>query len=123
MPTKLDEAREQLARANRMIANEGVLDAFGHVSIRHPGRPDRYLMSRNRSPAIVERALRYAPACALVAIIVPSVLTRDHEVFLSVRNYQLWAVVVGTLVFIRYRNMLALMGVVMGVFTALRLLA
>ena len=81
------------------------------------------LPARFGMPAIVERALRYAPACALVAIIVPSVLTRDHEVFLSVRNYQLWAVVVGTLVFIRYRNMVALMGVVMGVFTALRLLA
>lgn len=81
------------------------------------------LPARFELPDLVERALRYAPACALVAIIVPSVLTRDHQVFVSVRNYQMWAVVLGTLVFLRFRNMLTLMIVVMGVFTALRLLA
>ena len=31
--TRLDQARDVLARANRIIANEGVLDAFGHVSM------------------------------------------------------------------------------------------
>lgn len=54
MPYKLIEAREQLARANRMIANEGVLDAFGHVTLRHPTDPGRYLMSRSRAPELVE---------------------------------------------------------------------
>ena len=54
MPNKLIEAREQLARANRMIANEGVLDAFGHVTLRHPTDPGRYLMSRSRAPELVE---------------------------------------------------------------------
>jgi ribulose-5-phosphate 4-epimerase/fuculose-1-phosphate aldolase len=54
VPNKLDEARVQLARANRMIANEGVLDAFGHVTIRHPSDPGRYLMSRSRAPELVE---------------------------------------------------------------------
>ena len=54
VPNKLDEAREQVARANRMIANEGVLDAFGHVTIRHPSDPGRYLMSRSRAPELVE---------------------------------------------------------------------
>ena len=54
MPNKLDEAREQLARANRMIANEGVLDAFGHVTMRHPTDPGRYLMSRSRGPELVQ---------------------------------------------------------------------
>ena len=46
MPINLAEARDQVARANRMIANEGVLDAFGHVTMRHPTDPGRYLMSR-----------------------------------------------------------------------------
>jgi HCOMODA/2-hydroxy-3-carboxy-muconic semialdehyde decarboxylase len=50
----LAEARELLARANRMIANEGVLDAFGHVTMRHPTDPSRYLMSRSRSPELVQ---------------------------------------------------------------------
>ena len=54
VPNKLDEAREQLARANRMIANEGVLDAFGHVTMRHPSDPGRYLMSRSRAPELVQ---------------------------------------------------------------------
>ena len=51
---KLADAREVLARANRMIANEGVLDAFGHVSMRHPGDPTRYLLSRSRAPELVQ---------------------------------------------------------------------
>ena len=37
-----------------MLANEGVLDAFGHVSMRHPADPGRYLLSRSRSPALIE---------------------------------------------------------------------
>jgi HCOMODA/2-hydroxy-3-carboxy-muconic semialdehyde decarboxylase len=51
---KLDEARKLVARANRMIANEGVLDAFGHVTMRHPTDPKRYLMSRSRAPELVQ---------------------------------------------------------------------
>jgi ribulose-5-phosphate 4-epimerase/fuculose-1-phosphate aldolase len=50
----LDEARAKLALANRIIAREGVLDAFGHVSLRHPGDPGRYLLPRSRSPELVE---------------------------------------------------------------------
>ena len=50
----LDQAREALARANRIIANEGVLDAFGHVSLRHPRDPERYLISRSRGPELVQ---------------------------------------------------------------------
>jgi ribulose-5-phosphate 4-epimerase/fuculose-1-phosphate aldolase len=54
VPNKVDEARAQVARANRIIANEGVLDAFGHVSMRHPTDPGRYLISRSRAPELVE---------------------------------------------------------------------
>src|SRR5262249_21700640 len=39
-----------------MLANEGVLDAFGHVSLRYPTDPGRYLLSRSRSPGLVEAA-------------------------------------------------------------------
>jgi ribulose-5-phosphate 4-epimerase/fuculose-1-phosphate aldolase len=56
MSTDLNEARYQLAIANRIVAHEGVIDAFGHVSIRHPGDPSRYLLSRSRSPELVEPA-------------------------------------------------------------------
>jgi len=51
--TDLAEARRELALANRIVANEGVLDAFGHVSMRHPGNPNHYLLSRSRAPELV----------------------------------------------------------------------
>ena len=54
MPDDLSDVRYQVALANRMLGNEGVLDAFGHVSVRHPGDPGRYLLSRSRSPAVIE---------------------------------------------------------------------
>jgi HCOMODA/2-hydroxy-3-carboxy-muconic semialdehyde decarboxylase len=45
----------QLVIANRILANEGVVDAYGHVSMRHPGHPERYLLACSRSPELVER--------------------------------------------------------------------
>ncbi len=42
-----------LAAASRILAKQGVVDAFGHVSIRHPDAPDRFLMSRALAPALV----------------------------------------------------------------------
>jgi ribulose-5-phosphate 4-epimerase/fuculose-1-phosphate aldolase len=44
---------EELALANRIVANEGIIDAFGHVSMRHPDNPNRYLLSRSRAPELV----------------------------------------------------------------------
>ncbi|MFZ0422682.1 MAG: class II aldolase/adducin family protein [Xanthobacteraceae bacterium] len=54
MSEALDAARYELALANRIIAHEGVLDGFGHVSIRHPHDPSRYLLARSRSPELIE---------------------------------------------------------------------
>ena len=48
------EALEELVTANRILAREGVVDSFGHVSIRHPDHPDRYLLSRARAPECIE---------------------------------------------------------------------
>jgi ribulose-5-phosphate 4-epimerase/fuculose-1-phosphate aldolase len=53
MADALDEAKKQVALGNRILANEGVLDAFGHVSMRHPRDPSRYLLSRSRAPELV----------------------------------------------------------------------
>jgi len=44
---------KDLALANRILAHEGVVDAFGHVSMRHPERPERFFMSRSRAPELV----------------------------------------------------------------------
>jgi HCOMODA/2-hydroxy-3-carboxy-muconic semialdehyde decarboxylase len=46
----------QLVIANRILANEGVVDAYGHVSMRHPDHPERYLLACSRSPELVEAA-------------------------------------------------------------------
>jgi len=47
------ELIEDLAAASRILAAQGVVDGFGHVSMRHPSAPDRYLMSRSLAPARV----------------------------------------------------------------------
>lgn len=50
------ELIEDLAAASRILAAQGVVDGFGHVSLRHPTVPDRYLMSRSIAPARVTPA-------------------------------------------------------------------
>ena len=42
-----------LAAASRILAAQGVVDGFGHVSMRHPQAPDRYFMARSIAPALV----------------------------------------------------------------------
>ncbi len=50
----LTQVLDELVTANRILAREGVVDSFGHVSIRHSDRPDRYLLSRARAPECIE---------------------------------------------------------------------
>jgi HCOMODA/2-hydroxy-3-carboxy-muconic semialdehyde decarboxylase len=54
MADTLAQAKHDLAVANRIVSHEGIIDAFGHVSVRHPSKPERYLISRSRSPEVVE---------------------------------------------------------------------
>ena len=54
MPENLADLRRTLAEAYRMVANEGILDAFGHISVRNPNNPQRYFLSRSRAPGLVE---------------------------------------------------------------------
>jgi ribulose-5-phosphate 4-epimerase/fuculose-1-phosphate aldolase len=42
-----------LAAASRILAAQGVVDAFGHVSMRSSSAPNRYFMSRSLAPALV----------------------------------------------------------------------
>ena len=49
----LERAKKDLVIANRILAHQGVLDSFGHVSVRHPFDPERYLLARSCSPGIV----------------------------------------------------------------------
>jgi ribulose-5-phosphate 4-epimerase/fuculose-1-phosphate aldolase len=50
-PQMLDD----LVYANRILANEGIVDGFGHVSVREDNNPDRFVMSRSMAPALVTR--------------------------------------------------------------------
>ena len=52
--SELKETIKKLVQANRILAAEGVVDAFGHISVRHPERADRYLISCSRSPELVK---------------------------------------------------------------------
>jgi len=54
MTGSLSELRDDLVLANRILSHEAVVDAFGHVSARHPDHPDRYLISCSKSPNAVE---------------------------------------------------------------------
>jgi ribulose-5-phosphate 4-epimerase/fuculose-1-phosphate aldolase len=49
----IDRARRDLVVANRILAHERVLDAYGHVSIRHPLDPTRHFLARALSPGII----------------------------------------------------------------------
>ena len=44
---------DDLVASSRILADHGVLDAYGHVSARSDKRPDRFIMSRSRAPALV----------------------------------------------------------------------
>lgn len=44
---------EDLVVANHILFDQGVVDAFGHVSVRHDARPDRFLLARNMAPGRV----------------------------------------------------------------------
>ncbi|MBT2188645.1 class II aldolase/adducin family protein [Sphingobium nicotianae] len=50
----IDHVKRELVIANRILAHEGVMDAYGHVSMRNPLNPDRFLLSRSCSPGLVD---------------------------------------------------------------------
>ena len=47
---------EDLVAAYRILAAQGIFDAYGHVSVRHDRDPNRYLMARSLAPALVTAA-------------------------------------------------------------------
>jgi ribulose-5-phosphate 4-epimerase/fuculose-1-phosphate aldolase len=46
----------ELVIANRILAREDVVDAYGHVSVRHPDNPERFFLSHSLAPAFVQGA-------------------------------------------------------------------
>jgi HCOMODA/2-hydroxy-3-carboxy-muconic semialdehyde decarboxylase len=53
--SKLDNLLNDLVIANRILANEDVVDAYGHVSVRHPDDPSRFFLARSLAPEFITR--------------------------------------------------------------------
>jgi HCOMODA/2-hydroxy-3-carboxy-muconic semialdehyde decarboxylase len=59
MNAAVDDARlskdllDDLVLANKILYKQNVVDAFGHISVRHPNDPKKYLMARHLPPGMV----------------------------------------------------------------------
>ncbi len=47
---------DDIVAANRILAQQGILDGYGHVSARQEAAPSRYLLSRSLAPALATAA-------------------------------------------------------------------
>ncbi len=54
--SNLDTLMQDLVVANRILAKEDVVDAYGHVSLRNPDNPGHFFLARSVSPELVERS-------------------------------------------------------------------
>lgn len=73
-------------------------------------------------PPRVQQMLRYAPACALAAIIAPDLLMNEHNVLMvNIYNPKLIAGIVATIYYLLRRSMIETIILGMAVFTALRI--
>src|SRR5262245_65868630 len=52
--SNLDTVIRDLVIANRILAREEVVDAYGHISIRHPDNPEHFFLARSVAPELVE---------------------------------------------------------------------
>jgi ribulose-5-phosphate 4-epimerase/fuculose-1-phosphate aldolase len=51
--SNVDTVIQDLVIANRILAREDIADAYGHVSVRHPDNPNRFLIARSLAPELV----------------------------------------------------------------------
>src|ERR1700675_3881676 len=51
--SNFDALIRDLVIANRILAREEVVDAYGHVSVRHPDNPNHFLIARSLAPDLV----------------------------------------------------------------------
>src|SRR5437868_14963350 len=55
-PTADPALIEDLVAANRILYDQGVVDGFGHVSVRHGKNPEHFLLARSMAPGLVTAA-------------------------------------------------------------------
>lgn len=80
--------KDDLVAANRILSDQQVLDAYGHVSVRHPGNPQRFLMGRNLAPALVKSEDIVEYDLEGVAIGAPLGFTHFLERFIHAEMYR-----------------------------------
>lgn len=51
----LDRLVNDLVVANRVLAKEEIVDAYGHISVRHPDNPKRFFLARSLAPELIAR--------------------------------------------------------------------
>lgn len=51
----IDALLDDLVTASRILAHEGICDAFGHISVRNPENPERFFQARAVAPELVRR--------------------------------------------------------------------
>jgi branched-subunit amino acid transport protein len=73
-------------------------------------------------PPRIQRVLRYAPAAALAAVVVPDLLETPTGFSIALSNHALWASLAGLAYYLKRRGMLGTIAVGMIVFTLLRLI-
>ena len=56
LPAIAQSPIDDLVTANHILASEGILDGYGHVSIRNPSNPNHYFLSRSLAPGLVTAA-------------------------------------------------------------------
>jgi ribulose-5-phosphate 4-epimerase/fuculose-1-phosphate aldolase len=56
LPTADPALIEDLVAANRILYDQGVVDGFGHVSVRHDKSPEHFLLARSMAPGLVTAA-------------------------------------------------------------------
>lgn len=54
-PKTAKEAIEQCAMANRILANENIIDVYGHISVRNPENPNTFFQADRKTPEIITR--------------------------------------------------------------------
>jgi HCOMODA/2-hydroxy-3-carboxy-muconic semialdehyde decarboxylase len=55
-PAASPELIDELVTGNRILFTEGVVDGFGHISVRHDRNPERFLIARSMAPGLVTAA-------------------------------------------------------------------
>ena len=88
MTAEFSTLQLELVAANQILLHKKVLDAFGHVSFRHPSRPDRFVLARALPPSVVRIEDLIEFDCDGCAPVVPTTAALYGERFIHGAIYR-----------------------------------